>query len=491
VNDAPRLLGSECRRVLRSPAVWAVLALLLVAGACGALNTERLHDKQAADLAIRQRAARSAQPSSEDLPYWQDPTGASGFSRYFLKRFAAKHHLPLSVLSVGQSDLQPFAVPIRLETLFGGDRVYDFESPRALATGPFDLGFVLVFLLPLCLGAIAATIGAQERDQGILAMIAAQPVSPRRWWSVRLAALTMVLVPAITLCVGIALAVASAPVFTAWPETVAAAALVAMQILFWLAVAGSCLARGQGAVATVFSVAGVWLVLTVGAPLAGSLAVQSMGARHSAVVDVNELRRITDEVQHEADGVVARRLVARLGEPVRSIDPTALDYSTRLELITEENGGTTRGAGATAAAAGASCGTDRGHLVVAFTAARVPDRTGRSRRHRKFSSRNISSRGARFSTRSSGVHVPACAGAGAIADAAFLSRLPWPLELHRVRCDPAVQPAGRASIQARRIGAPDRGLARLPGSCYCRRRCWPRRAVVALRLTGGARAIGS
>jgi ABC-2 type transport system permease protein len=85
------------------------------------------------------------------------------------RRHASKPHLPLSILSVGQSDLQPFAVPIRLETLFGGDPVYDFEHPRALATGSFDLGFVLTFVLPLCLGAVAAAIGAHERDQGILA----------------------------------------------------------------------------------------------------------------------------------------------------------------------------------------------------------------------------------------------------------------------------------------------------------------------------------
>ena len=192
----------------------------------------------------RRRALRATR-RRRDLPYWQDPTDASGFSRYFLKRFAAKPHLPLSVLAVGQSDLQPFAVPLRLETLFGGDRVYDFEPPRALATGPFDLSFVLVFVLPLCLGAAAAAIGAQERDQGILPLVAAQPISPRRWWSVRLGALAAVLVPAIVLVRSSRWPWPALPWSTAWPETLAAMALVAAHALFWLAVAGWCLARGQ------------------------------------------------------------------------------------------------------------------------------------------------------------------------------------------------------------------------------------------------------
>jgi ABC-type transport system involved in multi-copper enzyme maturation permease subunit len=218
MSDLGVLLRRECRRALRSPVVWAVLSLLLVAGTWGALNTARLHTDQIADVAkmtrhemewyadIRVRAARYSQASSENLPYWQDPTGASGFRRYFLKRFAAKPHLPLSVLAVGQSDLQPFAVPLRLETLFGGDRVYDFEPPRALATGPFDLSLVLVFVIPLCIGAAVATIGAAERDQGILALIASQPITPRRWWCARLGALATILVPGVVLCVVIALA---------------------------------------------------------------------------------------------------------------------------------------------------------------------------------------------------------------------------------------------------------------------------------------------
>jgi ABC-2 type transport system permease protein len=348
MSDLGVLLRRECRRALRSPVVWAVLSLLLVAGTWGALNTARLHTDQIADVAkmtrhemewyadIRVRAARYSQASSENLPYWQDPTGASGFRRYFLKRFAAKPHLPLSVLAVGQSDLQPFAVPLRLETLFGGDRVYDFEPPRALATGPFDLSLVLVFVIPLCIGAAVATIGAAERDQGILALIASQPITPRRWWCARLGALATILVPGVVLCVVIALAVAGAPIRTASPEIAAAAALVGAHALFWVATAGWCLARGHGAVTTASTVAGIWLVLTIAVPLAASMIVHSAVSRPSPVTDVNELRRTTGDVQREADLIVAKRLVAHFGGQLQSVDPPRLDYSTRLVLITEE-----------------------------------------------------------------------------------------------------------------------------------------------------------
>jgi ABC-2 type transport system permease protein len=342
------LLGYESRRVLRSPAVWTALALVLIAGIWGAVNTARLHQSQAADLKrmadaeaewyadVRVRATRYAQPSSTPVPYWQDPTGASGFSRYFLRRVAVKPHLPLSTLAVGQSDLQPFAVPLRLETLFGGDPVYDYEPPRALATGLFDLSFVLVFVLPLCVGTAAAVVGAQERDQHILPFVAAQPVSPMRWWSVRLVALAAFFLPAVSLCIVAALAVAGAPIGGAWPETMAVVAVAAAHTGFWLSIAGSSLARGHGAVATASITVATWLVLTVAVPLAGSLTLRHTAPSPSPVAGVNELRRTTDDVQRNADAAVARRLVAHLGSDAASVDPASLDYSTRLILITEE-----------------------------------------------------------------------------------------------------------------------------------------------------------
>jgi ABC-2 type transport system permease protein len=325
-----------------------VLAVCLVAGTWGALNTARLHADQRADLArldeheaawyadVQSRAARYAEPSSEAVPYWQDPTGASGFSRYFLRRFAGKPHLPLSVLAVGQSDLQPFAVPLRLETLFGGDPVYDFEPPRALATGLFDLSFLLVFVLPLSAGAIVATIAAQERDRGILPLIAAQPLSPRQWWLARIGAVAMVTVPGIVLCAVLSLALAGAPVVKAPIETIAAAALVGAHTLLWISLGGVCVARGLSAVGTLSIVTAVWLVFTIATPLAGSFVLQVVSPRPSMAAHVDELRRTTDAVQADANAVVQRRLVAYLGSDAGSVDPTTLDYATRLVLITQE-----------------------------------------------------------------------------------------------------------------------------------------------------------
>jgi ABC-2 type transport system permease protein len=342
------LLRHEWRGVVRAPAIWISLLLLLACGTWGALNGSRLHAHQAADLArmteseaawyadVRLRAVGYAQPSTTSVPYWQDPTGASGFSRYFLRRFAAKPHLPLSILAVGQSDVQPFAVPLRLETLFGGDRVYDYQPPRSLTTGLFDLSFVVVFVLPLVIGAATAAIGGIERDRGILPLIAAQSISPQRWWFARLTAVASLFVPAVALIAAIALAIAGVPIWEAPAETLAALALISCHTLVWISIAALCLRRGMGGVAATAATATTWLLLTVAVPLAASLSLHWTTPAPSPVGDVNELRRTTDAVQREADALVIRRLDAQLGSPAPSIDPSSLDYSTRLVLITQE-----------------------------------------------------------------------------------------------------------------------------------------------------------
>jgi ABC-2 type transport system permease protein len=147
---------------------------------------------------------------------------------------------------------------------------------------------------------------------------------------------SIVIVPAVVMCVLVAVTLAGAPVVAASRETLAAATLVAAQVLLWLSVAGWCLARGQGAVSTLSTVTAIWLLLTVAVPLAGVLVFRALVPSPSAIGDVDELRRTTDAVQAEADAVVAHGLVAHLGPSAASVDPRALDYATRLVLITQE-----------------------------------------------------------------------------------------------------------------------------------------------------------
>jgi ABC-2 type transport system permease protein len=342
------LLRYEVRRVGRSGPIWIIVIGVAIAAVVGARNGAALHARQRADAAaavaaeqawyadIEDRVRRFSQPSTTPLPYWQDPTDAAAFSRYFLRRHALKPHLPLSALAVGHSDLQPYVVPLRLETLFGGDPVYDYEHPRALSIGMFDLGFVLVWILPIGAIAIAALAGAVERDHGIIPFIASQPLTASRWFAVRgLAILTMV-VPSWGAATLLALAVSGTPIVDHVAEAAAAVAVIAAFTSFWFAVTLAVVARGAGAVGALATGAAVWLVLAVAMPLAATAAIRIAAPPPSYERYVEDLRSVKDAVEAERDRIVARAVASDTGQRLDVMDSTRFDYSTRLTMLTPE-----------------------------------------------------------------------------------------------------------------------------------------------------------
>lgn len=342
------LLRHDLRRSSGSPALWLIVATVVVAGIVGARNAAALHKAQGDDArlaaeaerawydGIEERVRRYREPSTVALPYWQDPTDPAGFSRYFLRRHATKPHLPLSPLAVGHSDLQPYVVPLRLEGLFGGDPAYDYEHPRALALGVFDLAFVLTWLLPLGVGAIAALAGSYERDHGILASVAAQPISARRWYAARGLAVAILVIP--TICAGlvVALGVAGVSVRGAALEVAAAVGLVAAQCVLWL-VAGIVIGSTQvGGIGTLASLVAAWMVWTVGLPLGTSALAAMWWPAPSYAVYVDDLREVSAAVEAERDLIVGTALAAHAGRPAGAVDASRYDYSTRLIALAPE-----------------------------------------------------------------------------------------------------------------------------------------------------------
>ena len=84
---------------------------------------------------------------------------------------------PLSALAIGQGDVYPNYIKVTarsLDALVSGDQI---EHPLAVASGQFDVAFVILFLYPLLIFAVSFDLTATERDQGTLRMVLAQPVT--------------------------------------------------------------------------------------------------------------------------------------------------------------------------------------------------------------------------------------------------------------------------------------------------------------------------
>ncbi|MEH6421380.1 DUF3526 domain-containing protein [Pseudomonas sp. CGJS7] len=342
------LLAWELRHIGRSRLLWMVIGLLAVAMAWGAYSGAALHHAQSQAIErsrasdaqwmqqIRERAQRYAEPAEKPVPYWQDPTDIAGFSRYFLRAHSYKPHLPLSPLAVGGSDLMPSRLPVKLETPFGVEPAYDFENPRGLGLGRFDLGFVLVYLLPVAAIVLIGLLATFERDHGMLRLIAAQRVGPRAWLGARVAAIWLWLTPATLALMCVSLLLAGADLSAAVPELFASAALVVAYLSFWAALGFVVVSAWPGAAGAISLMSAWWALLAIGLPLLGSALAQRIGDAPAPVAYVDAQRRANDAIALERDAIVTAMFRARADLAGATDKVATIDYATRMSFLAPE-----------------------------------------------------------------------------------------------------------------------------------------------------------
>jgi ABC-2 type transport system permease protein len=341
----------EWRHVRRSPLLWSIVFILLASFTWGAVTTATKHDEQSAALE-RARADDEALVASTaeralayrakvteaagQVAYWQDPTNVAGYSEYFVRRHALKPHLPLSPLATGVSDLAPSRLEIKLNTPFGYTDTYDFENPRGLALGRFDFAFTVVVLLPIGFLLLCALLITFERDRGMLRLVAAQAVAPRRWIGARMAAILAWFVPAVLLSEVVALAIAGVPLEKVATPVAVSLVLTLLYILFWAGIALFVLARQPSAGAALGVFAATWAALIIGLPMAGSALLATVDPAPSAVEYVDAERRVRDEIEASRAPLLQQALESRPDLSAFVHKATSLDYATRRSFLIPE-----------------------------------------------------------------------------------------------------------------------------------------------------------
>lgn len=254
------LARHEWQLLLASAVVRLVIAVfgtaLLGASFLGAMRTAREH--RTFDT-FRNRAVQQHAPS---LPARADVVANEKGV------LALMPPAPLGQLAVGQSDVYPAYIKItarHLDSLVTGDQI---EHPLAVASGHFDVAFVILFLYPLLIFAVSFDLTATERDRGTLRMVLAQPVS-----------LTDVVAGKM---IGRALLLAIPVIVIPFLVVAATAKAVALQPLLWTAavlaygsiwhgIAVMVNARGWNAATNALVLAGLWLMFAVVGPAAINL----------------------------------------------------------------------------------------------------------------------------------------------------------------------------------------------------------------------------
>ena len=185
----------EARMMRRDGAIW--FALLILAGvtlfalAMGASRvaaqqaeiagaradeTQRLSNLQKT-LAQLQQGETQGKPAPEPPPY-RDPRNAAFMGGGPAAAVAALAPAPLALVATGQSDLLPPAVRVTTGSKDSFLFADEIDNPANLMSGATDLAFVVVFVYPLVILAMAFNLLAGEREQGTLAMTLASARRP-------------------------------------------------------------------------------------------------------------------------------------------------------------------------------------------------------------------------------------------------------------------------------------------------------------------------
>ena len=202
---------------------------------------------------------------------------------------------PLSALAIGQGDVYPNYIKVTarsLDALVSGDQI---EHPLAVASGQFDVAFVILFLYPLLIFAVSFDLTATERDQGTLRMVLAQPVTLGDVIAGKMIVRSLkLLVPALLIPIAAA-AFSSRGAGDFWMR----AALWSMAIIVygavWHGIALVVNARGLGAPANALILAGIWLLFAVVGPSCVNLLIAVKYPMPSRVEAAVQARAATQE----------------------------------------------------------------------------------------------------------------------------------------------------------------------------------------------------
>lgn len=304
-----RLLTADRTAVVVGVAFGAMLMAAAVSGArWAAAQAAAVTDVVTAQDARYQEArATVAKASGADAPAPEWGPANPGYLGSFVGRYVVQPPPPLGALAVGQSDLYAAYSKVTARTreaVVAGDQT---GNPLLLKTGQFDLAFVLIYLYPLFVLAIAYDLTSGEREDGTLRLLAAQPIRLRQLVMGKvLARGGVVLVPALLAPV-VALLVDGQPLGAealvrvgVWSTAVSAYGLL------WFGLAVVVNAWGRRPAFNALALAGVWLALVVVVPAVINVGVATAYPIPSRVEFINAARAATDKARVEGSRVLGR-----------------------------------------------------------------------------------------------------------------------------------------------------------------------------------------
>lgn len=308
-------LQFESLRLFRSPVFWIMLLLYTALLAFGLHNgvlqvrekqrsLQEMSQRQQRDLLVQKAEADSIARGLKNAGgWWKNPGNAivtGGMWRG--GRLVGIAPAPQNILASGISDLQPNIWRLALlDKDARGDT--QFDNPVRMATGHFDLAFVLALLLPLLVMALAFNIISAESEQGTLALHQIQPVSIQELFFHKIVARFLLIAGVVAFGILGAGALAGIPLGQAalWQT----ALIAILYAFFWFMVAlGINLYRKSSAQNALLCI-GAWLGFTIVIPAGINMLAQKKYPIPSRAGYQTEIRALENLLEDNRDARLA------------------------------------------------------------------------------------------------------------------------------------------------------------------------------------------
>ncbi|MEM0941761.1 MAG: DUF3526 domain-containing protein [Bacteroidota bacterium] len=235
-----------------------------------------------------------------NVPRWYMPNQPHVIG-YSYPRVAAMLPDELAIIATGQSDIYTHYVQPNLYGESFQLNYTELSNPVQLMFGSFDLSFVLINLLPLIVIAFTYNILSQEREQGILQVIASHPVSLYRWLLQKALMRYLLLSGILTLLLVGLLSMAGVSLVADFGKTLTFILLTLGYLLFWFVLACLVNLRGHSSANNAVWLIAWWILLVLLVPSSVNQMANSLYSVPSRARLINELRVVNAEAEKKAD----------------------------------------------------------------------------------------------------------------------------------------------------------------------------------------------
>lgn len=290
----------EWKNLRRDRVFWLMLTLFAGLVLLAALASKSFVAREAA----RQADAISAERTRFEELRTKLPADTLRVAQEMLPRVANLPSTPLAPVSIGPREVTPQTVKLTTRPLTHEGASVDAGSA---SVGPFDLAFILVFLLPLLVIGASFDLLSREREQGTLALVLSQPVSLATFM-IGKAATRMLALLGVTLVLTVGGAALSGAHLGGERGPLALGLFVLLATgytLFWFALALLVNAYGKSSAGNALTLMVMWLGLVVVVPGLASVVVDTAAtgpSRTELVTAAREAARETDQQLKRAEG---------------------------------------------------------------------------------------------------------------------------------------------------------------------------------------------